>query len=250
MKKLIAMLLATLIMASCLTGCGSESTSPEESTGAPEGKALELTIDTFPATMHPHEFTTINEYCIDYNIYEPLVYVTDDGTEQMLLAESYDVSEDGLVYTYHLRPDVKFHNGEVMTADDVVYSYECAIADPYMATYVSAIASAEKVDDSTVNVTLNAPSVAFARLAKYISILNKKFCEENDSLVSEACGTGPYMLTTYEDGVIIGLTAFADYWQGAASIPAVNYNAIVDTATRTMSFESGDLDFITVPEAD
>lgn len=247
MKKAIVMIMAAIMLLSCMAGCGS---TDKQDAGADAAKVLELQIDLFPATMHPHEFTTITEYCINYNVYEPLVYVTDDGTVQNVLAESFDISEDGKVYTYHLRQGVKFHNGETMTADDVVFSIESAVNDPYMATYVSAIAGVEKIDDATVAVTLKDPSPAFVRMSKYITILNKKFCEENESLVSAACGTGPYMLSTYTDGVMIGLTAFADYWQGAASIGTVNYNYIADTATKTMAFESGDLDFITVPEAD
>lgn len=249
MKRVLVLMMAAVMLLSCMAGCGSND-AQDSGDGAGEAKALELQMDTFPATLHPHEFTTINEYCIAYNIYEPLVYTTDDGTVQNVLAESFEVSEDGKVYTYKLRQGVKFHNGETMTADDVVYSFEAAMNDPYMATYVSAIESAAKVDEDTVTVTLKDPSSAYVRMSKYITILSKKFCEENESLVSVACGTGPYMLSTYTDGVVVGLTAFADYWQGAASIPGVNYNYISDTATKTMAFESGDLDFISVPEAD
>lgn len=246
MKKYFALFLSAVVLLACFTGCGGQGT-PAEDGGT---TAIELAIDSFPPTLHPHEFTSINEYCIAYNIYEPLVYIKDDGSEQCLLAESYEVSGDGMVYTFQLRSGVKFHNGETMTADDVVFSVESAVADPYMATYVGAIAGVEKVDDTHVAITLSAPSAAFMRSQKYISILNKKFCSENESLVSCACGTGPYMLADYADGVSVTLNAFADYWQGAASIGAVTYNYIGDTATKTMSFESGDLTFINVPAAD
>lgn len=247
MKKIFALFLAVTMLASCLVGCGSDG----KDTGAEkDSKSVELSIDVFPATLHPHEFTAIDEYCIAYQMYEPLVYVKDDNSEQFLLAESYDVSEDGLVYTFQLRSGVKFHNGEVMTADDVVFSFESALSDAYMATYTSAIAGVEKVDESTIAVTLNAPSAAFMRSQKYISILSKKFCEENNGLNSVACGTGPFALSEFNDGVSIAMTAFSDYWQGASAIPGVTYNYVADDATKIMSFESGDLTFITVPAAD
>lgn len=249
MKRAFILFLAAIMLLTCLAGCGG-NTATEAGGGSSTSSAIELALDTFPPTLHPHEFTSINEYSVVFNIYEPLVYVMDDGSEQFLMAESYEVSEDGRVYTFQLRSGVKFHNGEVMTADDVVFSLESAVADPYMATYVSAIAGVEKVDDTHVAITLSAPSAAFMRNQKYITILNEKFCAENASLANCACGTGPYMLHDYSDGVSITLSAFSDYWQGAASIGTVTYNYIGDTATKTMSFESGDLTFINVPASD
>lgn len=137
MKRTFILFLAAIMLLTCLTGCGG-NTATETGGGSSTSSAIELALDTFPPTLHPHEFPSINEYSVVFNIYEPLVYVMDDGSEQFLMAESYEVSEDGRVYTFQLRSGVKFHNGEVMTADDVVFSLESAVADPYMATYISA----------------------------------------------------------------------------------------------------------------
>ena len=99
-----------------------------------------------------------------YNVYETLVKLEADGSITGLLAESWDVSEDGLEWTFHLRDGVSFHNGDAFTADDVVFSINNVLtkdpAHPF-ATTLAPVANVEAVDDATVNVTLSQFSANF-----------------------------------------------------------------------------------------
>ncbi len=248
MKKKLVLLLCLILVVGTLSACGGGDSGSAE--GGSDGKSLNMAIDVFPETMHPHDFSTIVQYAIDFNIYEPLVYVTDSKEKICMMAESYEVSEDGKTYTYHIRPGVKFHNGDEMTVDDVMFSLESALEDPYLATYVSPIDNVEKIDENTVAVNLKEPSASFEMTFKYVTILNKKFTEENEGLTEVECGTGPYYMSDYQNGVKIELSAFEDYWQGPADIQTVTYNYISDPATRMLSFESGTLDYVEVPTAD
>lgn len=142
-----------------------------------------------------------------FNIYEPLVYVMDDGSEQFLMAESYEVSEDGRVYTFQLRSGVKFHNGEVMTADDVVFSLESAVADPYMATYISANSdyrSGSTTQDLVQWLVLNSEAAPLddvrVRQAVYCAI-NKE-----DVLAIAANGAGTVANVMADPRIIAGAT--------------------------------------------
>ena len=99
-----------------------------------------------------------------YNVYEGLVKLETDGSISPLLAESWDISDDGLEWTFHLRSGVFFHNGEPFTADDVVFSINSVLTkDPEhpFATTLASVASVEAVDDVTVKVVLSQFSANF-----------------------------------------------------------------------------------------
>lgn len=119
MKKRIAMMMALILAFSMLTGCGAGDES-----GRAEESKMTLGIECAEAVS----FDVANgQYSLNFIIrrclYEPLVHVDPiTGEEEMRLADSYEVSDDNTVYTFKLKPDVKMHDGSVLTADDVVYS--------------------------------------------------------------------------------------------------------------------------------
>lgn len=120
MRKMIAILLSLTVLLGILAGCG-------EKTPATSGDAqwLNIVMTADPATLDVQKTTF--EYDIPLNIYDHLVEaVTVDGEPELIpgLAEKWEISEDGLVYTFHLREGVKFHNGEEFEADDVKFTIE------------------------------------------------------------------------------------------------------------------------------
>lgn len=99
----------------------------ENSDAASSGKTdLVIAIDADIDTLHPSDYSTTNESTILAQIYDPLMYFNPDGTKdpEPRLAESYEVSEDGLTYTFHMRKDATFHDGTPVTAEDAVFSLE------------------------------------------------------------------------------------------------------------------------------
>jgi peptide/nickel transport system substrate-binding protein len=105
------------------------------------------------------------------------------------LAESYTVSEDGTVYTFAIRQDAFFHNGDPVTADDVVFSFELAMASGVMAPYVGTVENVEKVGDNDVAITISQPYTPFINNVCNIFIVSKKaYTEAGDTFGSTITG--------------------------------------------------------------
>lgn len=264
MKKRVLALLLVLTMVFALTACGGSETSETpaekesagssaaagntENAGSAETAAKRNDVNIYCegvfGTLDPHgagAITYTNQYLAS-QIYEPLVKVEEDGSVTPILAEDWEISEDGLTYTFNIRQGVKFHNGEELKASDAAYSINRAMEMGILVTYYQNIASAEAVDDYVLVVTLTAP---FAPQLSYfydIPIVNEKFAESSD-MVTTACGTGPYELVDIDFNLECNLKAFADYWQGKAAIETAKIKVITEATTAAVAFESGELDF-------
>lgn len=266
MKKLALFLALCMVLALPLTGCsqpadpGTEpqtqdntGTEPQtsEETGGETRTDLHLSLTDVPSVLDPHNCSLIVEQTITSQIYETLFFIEDDGTERPVLATDYTVSEDGLTYTFNLRQGVLFHNGEELKASDVVFTIERCREAPRMYAYVEPIASVEAIDDYTVAITLAYEYAPFTQYIGALQIVNEKFVNEvgDDALATQACGTGPYMLNEFVQAQSVSITAFPDYWQGEASIKDIDWKVITDTSTALISFEAGELDYISVPSA-
>lgn len=167
------------------------------------------------------------------------------------LAEKWEKSPDGLVWTFHLRKGVKFHRdyGE-LTADDVVFSLKRA-ADPksssFSADYAS-FASVEAVDPLTVKITLKNPVPSLLGLvANYHGgeIVSKKAVEKlGDDFRLKAIGTGPFMVDEYKPKESVTFIANPNYFRGKPKIDKIVYRFIPADAARDLAFQSGELDII------
>ena len=129
-----------------------------------------------PETLDPHKSTGVTEYNIEADLYEGLVTLTPDGKQIPGAAQSWDVSDDGTVYTFHIRPDAKWSNGDPLTADDFVYSLRRAVDPKTASDYAPMLKpiknadeivagklgldklGVEAVDPHTLKITLNGPT--------------------------------------------------------------------------------------------
>ena len=164
MKKSIALFLCIALTVSLLAACtggGGGGTDP----AAVGDKDTLIYVQNSMNSLDPYAISTVNDMVIRSQMFEPLVNFR-DNKEEMRMAESYEVSEDGLTYTFKIRPGVKFHNGAEMTIDDVVYSWETAIASPFMSSYTEMIDSVEAVDDTTFAIHLKYPYGTVFRRSK------------------------------------------------------------------------------------
>jgi peptide/nickel transport system substrate-binding protein len=198
----------------------------------------------------PHNFAAAVDFMIDRQIYEPLIFRDDQSVYHPELATGCTVSADGMTYTFALRPGVKFSNGAPLTVEDVIFSFERAETAPLLGSYVAAIESVTKVDDSNVQFKLTAPSAPFLGNVAMICIINRAHFEAaGDKFADNPVGTGPYKLESHDKNVSLTLKANEDYWLGAASIKTVNFKVITDDSTAYLAFLSGEIDQITVPTA-
>ncbi|NLY91711.1 MAG: ABC transporter substrate-binding protein [Firmicutes bacterium] len=196
--------------------------------------------------------TNNNDYAIALtNLYDTLVKLNAKGEIEPALATSYSVSADGLCYTFTLREGVKFHDGSLMTADDVVFSLNKSAPLASGKALLINFDRAEKVDAKTVKVYLTAPYSGFINgIASRVGmIVSKKHYDKVGDAGYEAkpIGTGPYKLVSVVNGDTLTLEAFDQYWGGAPAIKKVYVKLIPDTATQIIALENGDIDLLMSP---
>ena len=285
MKKKISLMLAAALTAGlALTGCGGSKTSDitessaagAESESAAEVKGVDVdTTGYLVAALNADIQTadvqkTSKDYEVPFNIFDRLVdvEVDADGNSKIVpsLAESWDISDDGLEYTFHLRQGVKFHNGNDFTAEDVAYTFHRMLtveggvntefidqikgADELLAGETDTLEGVEVVDDYTIKVTLKEP------FAGFLASISSPGVSIYDSEATEAAGdqfgmdpavtvgTGPFEFSSWSFNNQLVLTRNEDYWKGASGLPGVVIKIIPDTETQSMMFESGELDIL------
>lgn len=184
-------------------------------------------------SLDPHNAVASGTEEILFNMYEGLVKPDSDGNLVDAIAESHTISEDGTVYTFKLRQGVKFHDGSLVTAEDVKYSLDrCAgtsTGEPLVAAF-SSIESVNIVDDETVEVVLNAPDMEFlAYLTEAI------IPASNEDPAGNPIGTGPYKFVSRAPQENFVLEKFDDYWGTPANIETVTLKVIANSDTIVTS---------------
>ncbi len=284
MKKKISLMLAAALTAGlALTGCGGSKTSDttdntagaeNESTAEVKGVDVDTTgylVAALNADIQTADVQkTSKDYEVPFNIFDRLVDVEvgTDGNSKIVpsLAESWDISDDGLEYTFHLRQGVKFHNGNDFTAEDVAYTFHRMLtveggvntefidqikgADELLAGETDTLEGVEVVDDYTIKVALKEP------FAGFLASISSPGVSIYDSEATEAAGdqfgmdpavtvgTGPFEFSSWSFNNQLVLTRNEDYWKGASGLPGVVIKIIPDTETQSMMFESGELDIL------
>jgi peptide/nickel transport system substrate-binding protein len=209
--------------------------------------AQELTIGLTadPSHLDPQAGEELSSNIMFYHIYDPLVRRNADLSFSPGLAESWEVADDGVTWTFNLREGVTFHNGNPFTAADVVYTIQRA-RDSIRPGLVKNVASERVIDETTVEIVTPAPyAVLPAELAELL-ILDEEYTAPlgEGELEQAPVGTGPYQLEEWTRGEALTLTAFEDYWDGAAEIETVTFRPITNPATRTAALLTGEVDII------
>ncbi|MBT0959074.1 ABC transporter substrate-binding protein [Alphaproteobacteria bacterium KMM 3653] len=225
-------------------------------------ETIVIGLQAEPVTFDPTQISDLNTSRVVHRIYEGLVglkYGTYDLEPR--LAESWEISEDGLVYTFKLREGVKFHDGTDFNAEAVKYSFERQTDENHPAhgsltyrgapSYLGPVDTIEAVDDLTLKITLKQPSGPFlARLAgmtvKIVSPAALK--AHGDDVGQFPAGTGPYMLEEWEPGIRATLTVNPDYYGTAPEIEKLIYVPILEPVARLSALTTGEIDLtIDVP---
>ena len=194
--------------------------------------------------------------------YDTLVTFPKDSTNSFepRLAKSWDISEDGLTYTFQLRDDVKFSDGTPMTADDVVFSFKRFQNIKGNPSFLAAtIASVEATDATTVVVKLSGadPAILAKLVAWPFSVVNTKLIKENGGtdaadadttdtaeawLSTTSAGTGAYILESYEKETAVTLVRNPNYWGTAPYFDRVIIQNIPESSAQKVALEAGDID--------
>ena len=246
-----------------LAACSGDSESSE--------KILKVAKDTELASMDQHIATDGLSFEVIAATIEGLYTLDADGNAIPAIAKSYDVSEDGLVYTFHLREDAKWSNGEPVTANDFVYAWR-RLVDPNTASEYAFImdvagvknaasvnageASLEElgvkaVDDSTLEVTLALPVPYFLQLMTFPSFfpMNEAFVTEKGADYAQSpdglLANGPFKMTEWTQGHSFKVEKNDSYYdKDNVNIDGIEYKIMKDAQTAALEFESGNLDVV------
>lgn len=257
LKRTMAMMLV-VCMAASLAGCQSEQTTSPKANGGKNSDNTGSTKDSiviacaaepdcfFP--FHSSLKTNMDEVPILHNVYETPIKLGEDGKHEPLLAESWEISEDGKTYTLNIRDDVYFHDGTKMTAKDVAFSIDTAGHTAQGAAQLANLDKAVATDDKTVVITLTDPYGPFmnALAGRFALVVQKALYEKEgeDAYNDKPIGTGPYTFESRVSGDRITLKAFDKYWGKDFPIKDITYLILTDTNTQMISLENGDIDVL------
>ena len=258
-KKLLSLLLATAMIMG-LAACGTAGNTDNSVSGNAEAAQTEWNTDN-TIVYGSNDYVRINPAMDEHGEINALIFdgLTDhDGNNQVIprLAKSWDCDEETYTYTFHLEENVKWHDGEPFTAEDVKFTIE-AIMDPENesenAPDYEDVEEITVIDDYTIAFRLKAPNVAFLDYMT-MPILPKHLLKGDDmqesDFVRAPVGTGPYKLDHWDDGQAIVLTRNDDYFAGPAKIENIVFKIVSDDNAKALQLQSGELNLSQVTPKD
>ena len=289
LRKILALVLALTLLCATFSACGNDSGSSTASgettssgTGSSEaeagdtGASGDTNMDNY-INMEPTSLNTLlATYAADFNVlnslYGTLLELDDNDVAQPAAAETYEVSEDGLVYTFHLRDDGVWSNGDPVTAQDFVFAWQKALdpevasdyaymlffihnAEAYLAGEVSwDEVGVETPDDSTIVVTLDdpLPYAPYLFTFKTMAPINQKFYEEVGADVygtdaDKLCTNGAYTIEEWSHNSYVKVKKNPNFHDAdSITVEEITYNIVTNANSAVYSFLSGELDFVTM----
>ncbi len=259
-KKSLALLLVLVLALGMLAGCGGTTEQPAAETPAETPAAEKVLVwnigSSGPKTIDPGLNAASDGGNVINNMFEGLMREV-DGKLEPAMAESYTVSDDNLVYTFKIRPDVKWSDGQPVTAKDFEYAW-ARVLDPATASEYSwifdeaSVDSFKAIDDMTFEVTLKVPTEYFLGLTAFYTF----FPVREDAVAKGADGAwafdpaasvvnGPFKLESYTQGDKMILVKNENYWQAdKVKLDKIEGLLIDDQSTALTAYEAKEIDII------
>lgn len=253
-----------------------------ESAGAPEsseaptadgplyGGTMIAFVSADPKSFDPATIAFWDQSVIAPNLLEGLFRLSPDGTEiENAIAQDYTVSEDGLVWTFFLRPEAKFHNGRTVTAQDFKYSFERVLkpetaspkawmlskvagAQDFVEGKASEVTGIKVIDDHTLEITLSEALAPFKGMLASVNLAvvpQEEVEKYGEDFGQNVVAAGPFTLGQWNMNSDLTINAFEGYWGGRPYLDSVKFRFIGDENTRIVEFDAGQLDNAWVPPA-
>lgn len=196
------------------------------------------------------------------NIFSGLVQFDEELGLVADLAETWEVTEDGLQYTFHLRPDLTFHNGDSLTADDFIYTYERTTDPEFASPHANKLQQVEEIsapDPRTLLITLSTPFSPFLAVAcsrgpgRALNPIPKRAIDElgNDGFGRTPVGCGPFQVVPESVELATGfeMVAFENWYGGRPPLDAIEVSVIPEVSSRLSALEAGDIDMLDIVPA-
>lgn len=233
-----------LVLAGCSAGEGVDIDG--EGDESVDGRMLIAAIAGEPDQLDPHTTSAYFSFEVLENVYDTLVEPDENLEMVPSLATEWEVSDDQLTWTFHLREGVTFQDGSPFTADDVAYSYNRIIDEELSPSWrFAAVDSVTAVDDTTVEITVTQPTPNLLALIggyKGLAIVQQENVESGD-ITRSPVGTGPFSVAEWTSGDHITLEANPDYWSGAPEIAGVEFRFISEGNTALTALRGGEIDW-------
>ena len=263
MKKRVLSLCLAGLMAASLTGCGgagnaaettaaagAENSAAASEAGASEGKE-ELVFVNYRDIRDLNQHLYAGEMYAQEMLYETLVNITADGYEGCL-AESWDISDDGKTYTFHIRDGVKFSDGEVCDAHAIKANFDAIIENKDRHTWLemmNLLVGVSAPDDKTFVIELSEPYYPLLTelgVTRPFAMISPKAMKDGSTKdgVNAYIGTGPYVLTDFVTDEYAIFEANENYWGEQPKIKKITVKVIPDNQTRILALEKGEIDMI------
>ena len=269
----LPVVLATAVL---LAGCGGPKGGGGFSSRSANGDGASVfryPVVTKPTSLDPAKCQDGDTLDIVQQVFEGLVKWGEDNTVQPNLAEKWDVSPDGTLYTFHIRPGVKFSNGRELTSADFKWSLERTcdpkFASPTAETYLSdivgvkeriagkapEISGVKSPDPKTLTLQIDKPRPYFLGKLTYACAyaVAKEALPNNATEMTKTdqmVGTGPFKFTKIEPDQIVVMDAFKDYHGGAPKVDRIERPVVLDAVTRLNMYKQGSVDLVPLERAD
>ncbi|MEC9322299.1 MAG: ABC transporter substrate-binding protein [Actinomycetota bacterium] len=235
--------LVVLALVVALTGC---STGERVDLGDGAEGGVIAAIAGEPDQLDPHKTSAYFSFEVLENVFDTLVEPDENLQMRPALAESWEVSDDELTWTFRLRPGVTFHDGSPLTSEDVAFSYNRIIDEELTnVDKFSAVTAVEAPDPATVVIRVDRPVPnMLTNLGgfKGMAIVSRRNVESGE-IATHPVGTGPFAFANQRSGDSITLVANPDYWDGAPDISGVRFRFISEPSTALSALQAGEIDW-------
>jgi len=267
--KYLALMLVIMLSITMLSGCGNDSNKPSDNSATPGEKMMVANLKSEPKSIDPAINSATDGSTVIFNIFEGLTRISDDDVPEAGLAETWDVSDDGLKYVFHLRDGLKWSDGTDLTADDIKYGIirvldrNTASAYPYHAycikngkAFYEGQAKAEDVgvkviDEQTLEIELDYPVPYFMDVLSWHLLLPLKkdivesdpdgWAQKPETLITN----GPFRVAEWKHNEYILLEKNPYYWdKDNVKLDKVKLVMITDENTSLTAFKTGKVDYI------
>jgi oligopeptide transport system substrate-binding protein len=273
-KKLLVLFSMMLVLSAFLAACGGKDNAADDKKGTKSDvpQNLRINISTEPFSLHPGLANDSTSGGVLRQTFEGLTRIDKDGKPQPAMAEDIKTNDDLTVYTFKLRDDAKWSNGDPVTAEDFIYAWKWAL-DPknesqyaYQLYYIKGAEAintqnapldtlgVKAIDDKTLEVTLENPTPYFLELTAFYtySPINSKIAKENPNWHTDAgdqyTSNGPFKMTEWKHSDSIVLEKNENYWDAkSVKLEKIEMFMINDSNTELSMFDNGELDWAGLP---